>query len=195
MNTKEQTRPEDVAGDVFDISMKGCREFIYFGIMLVAIGLAFLWMWWKDYVSSFELVGWFRLGSWSVVLFGLVAVVGGLFPICLSVKWIIQGRRLIIASDRLQVTQRIGGQHRVVCQLPFSRIERIERIVFEGNKVVVLHLKEQDENSFGSTSPLGNTAGNQLFLNSLFNASNVQIGDMIQEKCDRLRHEKPDGND
>jgi hypothetical protein len=118
---------EPIEGETIHEPLARLFGLLLFSILLVPVGLLLLWAgWWTDlFVGN-------RLAAPSLVaLFGAVLLLGGTLGTPLGLLWLLRRGRLLLGTDRLQY---VVGRRRVVVQIPFHNIAKVELVQEAGKE-------------------------------------------------------------
>jgi hypothetical protein len=112
---------EPIEGETFHDSRLGLFGFLFGYILLGVVGLLLLWAaWWTDFFAGNQFVD--RI---HVAIIGGLLLLAGIILTPYSLLNLLRPGRLIVGTDRLQ---RVVGSRRVVTQIPFHNIAKVELV-------------------------------------------------------------------
>jgi hypothetical protein len=140
-NSKSPPQPAD--GLVFGRSAAKTFGLILLNFLLILFGVFLIWAKVTDQVldpGPHE-----RRVTWWGLLIGIGAVLGGPVMAFLLLRSLLVRRRLVIALDRLQMIERLGGEDVVVLQIPFANIAEVKYEATSTERRVGIDLHRLDD--------------------------------------------------
>jgi hypothetical protein len=141
MDRSQANGLEPIEGETIHEPLPRLFGLLAFSLLLVLVGVLLLWAaWWTEFFVENRFAE-----PEQVALFGAVLLLGGALGTPLCLLWLWRRGRLILSTDRLQY---VVGRRRVVVQIPFHNIAKVELVGDTGKErfigIDLANLKDPD---------------------------------------------------
>ena len=126
MDRSQATNLEPIEGETIHEPLVKAFGILLFSLFVLSAGVLLIWAWWTEvFVGN-------RFATPSqVAFFGAVLLLAGPLGIYLFLLSLFRPGRLILGGDRLQY---VVGRRRVVVQIPFHNIAKVELVQEAGKR-------------------------------------------------------------